>query len=73
MYGRDLEEDLKKELGGTFQEVCLALLVPQYEYLADCLHQALQVNITQLFHTSLSECRISLCEITRIQLFIHQL
>ncbi|CAG2110744.1 unnamed protein product [Medioppia subpectinata] len=44
MYGRDLEEDLKKDLGGSFEDCCLALLVSQYEYLADCLNNSLQFS-----------------------------
>ncbi|KAG7162159.1 Annexin-B12-like [Homarus americanus] len=33
MYGRDLKEDLKEELGGTFEEAVLALLEGPYDLL----------------------------------------
>uniref|UniRef100_T1J8K7 Annexin n=1 Tax=Strigamia maritima TaxID=126957 RepID=T1J8K7_STRMM len=42
MYGRELSEDLTAELGGNFEDVCLALLNPTSEYLADCLHAAMK-------------------------------
>ena len=45
MYGRDLEEDLKSDISDLFLEACLALFIPQYEYLANCLHTALEVFI----------------------------
>lgn len=44
MYGRDLMDDLKSDLGGLFEDTCLALLVSTYDYLAKCLYQACQVN-----------------------------
>lgn len=40
MYGKALEEDLKSELGGHFEEIVLALLKPHYEYEAENLHHA---------------------------------
>ncbi len=43
MYGRDLAEDLRNDLGGSFEDACLALLTPNYEYLADCLYNAIKV------------------------------
>ncbi|XP_023218157.1 annexin-B12-like [Centruroides sculpturatus] len=42
MYGRDLIEDLRAELGGHFEDVCTALLIPKYEYLAECLYRAVK-------------------------------
>ncbi|CAL1266148.1 unnamed protein product [Larinioides sclopetarius] len=42
MYGMSLEEDIKAELGGHFEDVCLALLTPVAEYIVECLHSALK-------------------------------
>lgn len=38
----ELAEDLKAELGGNFEDVCLALLEYPFEYLADCLYDAMK-------------------------------
>lgn len=42
LYGRDLVEDIKSELGGNFEDLCIALLTPQITYLADCLYEAIK-------------------------------
>ncbi|KAG8200804.1 hypothetical protein JTE90_006385 [Oedothorax gibbosus] len=42
LYGRDLVEDLQNELGGHFEELCIALLEPQVAFLAQCLHEAMK-------------------------------
>ncbi|XP_054709323.1 annexin A4-like [Uloborus diversus] len=42
IYGRVLADDIKAELGGHFEDVCLALLTPLAEYLVDCLYYALK-------------------------------
>ncbi|XP_042895205.1 annexin A7 isoform X1 [Parasteatoda tepidariorum] len=42
LYGRDLVEDIQAELGGNFEDICVALLMPQIAYLADCFYDALQ-------------------------------
>nr|XP_042904152.1 annexin A4-like [Parasteatoda tepidariorum] len=42
MYGRILTEDIKAELGGHFEDVCLALLTPLAEYVVDCLYFAVK-------------------------------
>lgn len=49
MYGRDLVEDLKKDLGGNFEDTCIAMLVPYYEYMADCLYNSVKVRISGTF------------------------
>ncbi|XP_043199208.1 annexin A7-like isoform X2 [Amphibalanus amphitrite] len=40
-YGRDLLKDLKSELGGDFEDVILAMMMPPYEFLAQQLHSAM--------------------------------
>ncbi|GIY03145.1 annexin A7 [Caerostris darwini] len=42
LYGRDLVEDIQSELGGNFEDLCVALLTPQIVFLADCLYEAVQ-------------------------------
>lgn len=41
MFGKDLIDDLKSELGGDFEDVCLALLDPPRVYDAHELHRAI--------------------------------
>ncbi|GIY12720.1 hypothetical protein CEXT_216622 [Caerostris extrusa] len=38
----DLVEDIQSELGGNFEDLCVALLTPQIVFLADCLYEAVQ-------------------------------
>lgn len=40
-YGKDLIEDLKSELAGDFEELCIAMLTPPRVYDAKQIHQAL--------------------------------
>ncbi|EDW00001.1 annexin B10 isoform X2 [Drosophila grimshawi] len=40
-FDRDLIEDLKGELGGTFEDVIIALMLPPVEYLCKQLHGAM--------------------------------
>ena len=41
LIGRDLIKDLKDELSGKFEDVCLALLESPYELDCRCLHEAM--------------------------------
>ncbi|XP_073835278.1 annexin B10-like [Musca autumnalis] len=41
-YDCDLIEDLKSELGGIFEEVIIALMMPPVEYLCKQLHKAME-------------------------------
>ena len=41
-YGRDLIQDLKKELSGNFENVVVALFLTPAEYDAQCLHEAMK-------------------------------
>jgi annexin A7/11 len=42
MYGRDLIDDLKSELGGNFENVTLAMMMTKTEYDAYCLRKAMK-------------------------------
>ncbi|GFQ90817.1 annexin A3 [Trichonephila clavata] len=42
IYGRILNDDIKAELGGHFEDVCIALLTPLAEYIVDCLYYAIK-------------------------------
>ena len=42
MYGHTLDQDLKSELGGNFEDVVIALLEPRVQYDASCLRNAIQ-------------------------------
>jgi len=42
MYGHTLEEDLKDELKGNFEDVVVALLTPRYTFEAQCLKAAMK-------------------------------
>jgi len=42
MYGSSLDDDLKSELKGEFEEIVLALLKPRFVYEAECMHHAIQ-------------------------------
>ena len=43
MYGHTLEQDLKSELNGNFEDVVVALLEPRVHYEAHCLRNAIHV------------------------------
>ena len=42
MYGHTLEEDLKSELNGDFEDIIIALLKPRFEYEAECIREAIK-------------------------------
>ena len=44
MYGNTLDEDLKSELNGDFEDVIIALIEPKVEYDAQCLKNAIHVT-----------------------------
>merc|ERR1712136_54505 len=41
MFGQDLEDELKSELGGDFEDGVVALLMPTVDFDAYCLHEAM--------------------------------
>lgn len=43
LYGKTLEEDLKDELKGDFEDICVALLLPRFEFEAKEIRKAMQV------------------------------
>ena len=45
IYGHTLEEDLKSELKGDFEDIVIALLKPRYDYEAECVKKAIKVRI----------------------------
>ena len=45
MYGHTLEQDLKSELNGNFEDVVVALLEPKVQYEAHCLRDAIHVYL----------------------------
>ncbi|VDI79149.1 annexin A4 [Mytilus galloprovincialis] len=42
LYGRDLEEDLRSELSGHFESLCIYRLTPSTEFDAKCLRKAMK-------------------------------
>ncbi|XP_022318148.2 annexin A4-like isoform X1 [Crassostrea virginica] len=42
MYGQDLVDDIKGDLSGLFEKLCLYLLMPSRLFDAFCLHQAIE-------------------------------
>lgn len=44
LFGRTLEEDFKDELTGTFEDICVALLLPRYEFEAKTIREATIVS-----------------------------
>jgi len=42
MYGKDLIHDLKKELSGNFEEICIGLLMDNASFDAHCLRKAMK-------------------------------
>lgn len=49
MYGHTLDEDLKAELNGCFEDIIVALLKPRFEYEAECIRKAISVFIRNFF------------------------
>ena len=45
MHGHSLEEDLKSELNGDFEDIVVALLKPKYQFEAECLRSAIHVKL----------------------------
>lgn len=53
MYGRDLVDELRKDLGGNFEEACVAMLIPYYDYMIECLYKSIKVSYySELFSFS---------------------
>ena len=42
MFQQDIIEDLKSELGGHFEDVIIALMLPPADYLCKQLHKAME-------------------------------
>lgn len=42
MYGKTLDEDLKSELTGNFDDIVIALLMPRFVYEAECMNKAIK-------------------------------
>ena len=42
LYGHTLEEDLKSELRGDFEDIVIALLKPRFDYEAECVKNAMR-------------------------------
>lgn len=49
IFGHTLEEDLKNELKGEFEDIVVALLKPRFEYEAESIRTAIHVNIIRRF------------------------
>ena len=45
MYGKDLIDDLKSELGGNLEDVTVAIMEPRILYDAKCLRAAMKVRV----------------------------
>lgn len=45
MYGKTLEEEIKSEISSNFLKAILALLKPTDEYDAQCLRDAIKVDL----------------------------
>lgn len=49
MYGNTLEQDLKDELKGDFEDIVIALLKPRYDFEAECIRKAIKVFLFEEF------------------------